>query len=92
MILVSFAIIPANLISSVLLAALVMRLKGKLRINVWMRCFAAVLSVSLLMHAAEHVQILHDYRPPRALTWVFVFAGMHGLIWSAAWRVFVKHP
>ncbi|AUC52287.1 hypothetical protein CDO87_03375 [Sagittula sp. P11] len=92
MIAVSYVLVPVNVISAVLLAALVMQLRWPLRINFTMRLFSALLSVSLLMHAAEQVQLIHDYRPPRALSWIPVYFGMHGLIWSAAWRVFVRRP
>lgn len=89
---VSYVLIPVNATSAILLAVLVMRLCRPLRITFMMRVFAALLSVALLMQAAEHVQFIRDYRPPRALTWIAVYIGTHGLIWSAAWRVFVRRP
>jgi hypothetical protein len=92
MIAVSYVLVPVNVVSAMLLAVLVMRLCRPLRITFMMRLFAALMSVSLLLQAAEHVQFIRDYRPPRALTWIAVYIGMHGLVWSAAWRVFVRRP
>lgn len=90
MIVVSYLLVILNPVSAIMLASIVMALRHRLRMGVCVRICAAVLAGALIVHAAEQVELIRSYRPPRAFTWLFVFAGMHGLIWAAFWRTYVR--
>ena len=87
MIWASYALVLINPISAGMLAMMILVFRSHLKIGVIARAFAAVLIAGLIFHAAENWALIHEYRPPRTLTWVAVMAGLHGVIWALFFRV-----
>lgn len=90
MIVVSYVLVILNPVSAIMLTAIVVALRRRLRMGVCVRFCAALLACSLIVHAVEQVDMIRAYRPPRAYTWLVVYAAMHALIWSAFWRTYVR--
>ncbi|WP_121063357.1 hypothetical protein [Chachezhania antarctica] len=88
----SLVLAIADVASAVMLAAMVLRLRCALRLSLWTRGLIAMLAVCLCLHAVEQVNLLYNYRPPRAFTWIGVMLSMHGVIAACYWRTFVRLP
>lgn len=83
MIWLSVALVVVEPISACMLLVMVLRHRQRLGIHWLMRLWLSVLASGLIMHAMGHVELLFNYRPPRTLAWLPIFAAINGLIWTA---------
>ena len=86
----SATLMVLDVISAILIADFAVRHRWSLKIGAGVRFCLMLLAVGLLLHSAEQVQILSDYRPPRARSWIWIFFSLHALIWTAWFRAHRK--
>lgn len=79
----SWAMVIVEPISALMLASMVLRFRDPIGIHVFLRLWLAVLAAGLVIHAANHVDLLLNYKPPRTYSWVPIFAALNGAIWTA---------
>lgn len=82
-----------DVVSSALIADFVLRYKKLLNITVVIRLALVFLLVGFMLHAAEQIDLLADYRLPRSVSWVWIFTALHSLIiicWIRAHREYHK--
>jgi hypothetical protein len=74
-------------ISACMIASFVMAHKRNLTITWAMRIVLSALAAGLVLHSAEQVQFIIEYKAPRAKSWVLIFFAVHAAIWMSWWRV-----
>lgn len=77
---VSLAVAIINPISALMLAYMVLHYKIDLRLGVVARLLLSLMVVGLLVQAAEQVELLTNYRPPRSYGWIATMGALNGLI------------
>lgn len=85
---VSWIVVFVNPISAMMLAWLVVHHKATLRIGVVARFFTTLMMAGLILQAADHVDLLNNYRPPRSHGWIVTMASINGVIWALFFRHF----
>lgn len=79
-----------DILSAILIADFTVRHRHYFDLNVILRGLLAFMAVGLLAHAAEQVQILQNYTPPRSRSWILIFTGLHATIFAAWFRSLSK--
>lgn len=76
-----------DVLSAALITDFCMRYKKYLNINFWVRFMLMMLATGLLLHAAEQVKLMQDYRLPRSISWIWIYSSLHMLVllvWARA--------
>ena len=89
----SWLVVFMNPMSAMMLSVLILRYKALLRLGFLTRLFSAILVVGLLLQTVDHINLLVEYREPRAVNWVFMVLSVNGLIWSLfiRWFLLILH-
>ena len=89
----SWLVVFMNPMSAMMLSVLILRYKALLRLGFLTRLFSASLVVGLLLQTVDHINLLVEYREPRAVNWVFMVLSVNGLIWSLfiRWVLLILH-
>ena len=79
---VSWIIVIFNPIAAIILGWMVMHYRQALHIGVIARFFVAVFVIGFLAQAVNHVELLGNYREPRAKGWLITLVAQYGIIGS----------
>lgn len=79
---VSVIVAVLNPVSAIMLAYMVLKFKSILNLGVFARFFLSLMVCGMLVQAAEQVELLANYRPPRAHGWIATMAALNGVIWT----------